>query len=147
MSLSPRWFRSLVRGSKKTAKFTNGCRKRGGRRPRPGIEQLEPRILLAEAGSRSVLLLDPLGKDSLSAAGNGLISVTGLGSIGVDSRNAEDAVAAGNGQISAAAVFVAGQPGAVTKGGGKFTGPITPGAPAIPDQARGRAWVGRRRPF
>ena len=108
---------------------------------RPRIESLERRLQLSVsppsislgAGSHSILLLDPSGKDSLSATGNGLIRVTGFGSIGVDSSNPEDALASGNGQVSAASLFVDGTPGAQVRGQGKFTGTITPGALPVSD--------------
>src|SRR5262245_31215954 len=82
----------------------------------PAVEALEPRILLAQADASSIYLLDPSGKDSLSATGNGRITVTGSGSIVVDSSNAEAALASGNGQVNAANLFVRGGATA-TKGG------------------------------
>src|SRR5947209_2058511 len=92
-------------------------RSRNRRKPSPRlmVEMLESRAVPTQAGASSILLLDPSGRDSLSATGNGLIAVTGDGSITVDSSNAEAALAAGHGRISAGALFV--------RGGAKSTGP------------------------
>ena len=129
-------------GTSRVRDRNNASRIRRNRlRLRPRIESLEQRLQLSVslpsislgAGSRSILLLDPSGKDSLSATGNGLIRVTGFGSIGVDSSNPEDALISGNGQVSAASLFVDGTPGAVVSGQGKFTGTITPGAVPVSD--------------
>lgn len=81
----------------------------------------------------SILLLDPNHSDSLSATGNGDITVTGGGSINVDSSSSEDALAGGNGQVSAAQISVHGTPGTKTTGNGKFVGAVTSGAPVVND--------------
>src|SRR5437016_2408764 len=84
------------------------------RSPRLTVEALESRAVPTQVGASSIFLLDPSDQDSLSATGNALIAVTGDGSITVDSRNAEAALAAGHGRISAGALFV--------RGGTKATG-------------------------
>jgi RHS repeat-associated protein len=120
----PFTFRTFLDRVRRPARLTKlrGKRRKLSRRLR--VEELEPRILLAPAGTSSILLLDPSGKDSLRATGNGKIMVTGSGSITVDSGSAEAALAAGNGQVSAATLFVRG--GAEAAGGGTLPGTITP---------------------
>src|SRR5437879_2981553 len=99
------WFRRCPR----PAAPRKGERKRKAFRALFAVEELEPRILMDQGGASSIFLLDPSGRDSLSATGNGKIAVTGSGSITVDSSSAEAALAAGNGQVSAATLFVRGE--------------------------------------
>ena len=81
----------------------------------------------------SILLLDPTGRDSLLANDHGKIAVTDGGSILVNSSNSEDALAAGNGQVSATTILVHGTPGTKTRSSGQFTGSITSGVAVVTD--------------
>lgn len=83
--------------------------------------------------SIAVTLLDPAGQGALTAVGNGAVSVTGGGEIAVDSSNASAVVAIGHGQISAAEVDVAGNPGVLKLGGGSIVGKIDAGVASLSD--------------
>ena len=72
-------FRTFLDRVRRPARLTGSRDKRSKLSPHLTLEELEPRILLAQAGSSSILLLDPSGKDSLSATGNGKIAVTTAG--------------------------------------------------------------------
>src|SRR5262249_20126279 len=107
---------------RRPARLTAPRDRRRKRFPRPTVEALEPRILLAQAGASSIFLLDPSAKDSLSVTGNGKVAVTGSGSIAVGSSHTEAALASGNGHVNAATLFVRG--GATATGGGTLPGTI-----------------------
>jgi hypothetical protein len=79
-----------------------------------------------------IIVLDPVSQASLSAMGNGGVSVTGAWII-VDSNNAAGGVLTGNGGISAPGIAFSGTPGDSTSGGGAFTGTLLSGQTPVPD--------------
>jgi hypothetical protein len=86
----------------------------------------------------AIIVLDPSGKGSLNASGNGSVTVQN-GPIQVNSSDASAMIANGNGTLSATEFDVYGIPGYTTPGGGSFTGTIVPGSPQIADPLAGMA--------
>jgi Flp pilus assembly protein TadG len=84
----------------------------------------------------AIITLNPTGKGSLNAAGNGSITVQGA-NIQVNSNSTEAMIANGNGFMQAQEFDVTGgSPGYTTPGGGSFVGPIVTYSPPIPDPLR-----------
>ena len=84
----------------------------------------------------AIITLNPTGKGSLNAAGNGNITVQGA-NIQVNSNNSEAMIANGNGFMQATEFDVTGgAPGYITPGGGQFVGPIVTYSEPIPDPLR-----------
>jgi hypothetical protein len=82
--------------------------------------------------NNGIIVLDPTSKGSLTAAGNGTMTVVGA-SVIVDSSDAAAAVANGNGNLTAPVFDITGVPGTSTPGGGTFNGTIYSGVPPTPD--------------
>lgn len=82
--------------------------------------------------NNAIICLNPTGKGSLNAAGNGTITVVGA-PVQVNSNNYSAMIANGNGFMKADQFLVTGSPGYTTPGGGEFVGPIVPNSEPIPD--------------
>jgi hypothetical protein len=88
--------------------------------------------------NNAILVLDPNGKASLNAGGNGKIVVQGLngakGLVQVNSNNYQGMIANGTGSTLQADQFnVGGSPGYTATGGATIVGPVNPNSDPIPD--------------
>lgn len=82
--------------------------------------------------NNAIICLNPDGKGTLNAGGNGSITVQGA-PIQVNSNHSEAMIANGNGLMTSDRFLVGGSPGWSTPGGGSFIGPIVPNSEPIPD--------------
>lgn len=90
--------------------------------------------------NNAIICLNPTGKGSLNAAGNGTITVVGA-PVQVNSNNYSAMIANGNGFMKADQFLVTGSPGYTTPGGGVVRA-VTPPAPPrhLLKLARESAW-------
>jgi hypothetical protein len=85
-----------------------------------------------------ILVLDPTSSGSLTAGGNGAMTLIGASSgpttrVIVDSTSGSAAIANGNGALTAPEFDITGVPGTSTSGLGSFVGPIYSGVSPTPD--------------
>jgi RHS repeat-associated protein len=92
---------------------------------------------LSNSNLPALLLLDPSARGALSVTGLGGAQVTGGGALVIDSANAQAAVAAGQGNVSATEIDIAGNPGFVATGSGTFQGVIHSGVAPSADPLAG----------
>ena len=86
---------------------------------------------MSNPASPAILLLDPTMQKALNGTGNGNVTVTGGGSIVVDSNNAQAGVLTGNGNVSATNINFDGSD--TTSGSGQFVGTVKTSVPPTAD--------------